>query len=55
MSNVVNDKRLRELLITKGGFCCSYGTGLVGALVYIRMLGNSVDSVGASNAGGAMK
>lgn len=33
----------------------SYGTGLVGALVYIRMLGNSVDSVGASNAGGAMK
>ncbi|CAM6038274.1 unnamed protein product [Sphagnum compactum] len=33
----------------------SYGVGLLGALVYIRMLGNSVDSVGARDAGGAVR
>lgn len=33
----------------------SYGLGLGGALVYIRMLGNSVDGLGAQNSSGAMK
>lgn len=55
MLNVVNDKCLCELFIMKGGFCCSYGIGLVGVFVYICMFGNSVDSVGVSNVGGVMK
>lgn len=33
----------------------SYGVGLVGALAYIRMLGNSVDGLGRGDASGAMK
>lgn len=33
----------------------SYGVGLLGALAYIRMLGNSVDSLGESNSKGAIR
>lgn len=33
----------------------SYGAGLVGALVYVRMLGSSVDSIGAQDAGSAAR
>lgn len=33
----------------------SYGVGLLGALAYIRMLGNSVDSLGESNSKGAAR
>ncbi|KAH7281894.1 hypothetical protein KP509_35G001200 [Ceratopteris richardii] len=33
----------------------SYGVGLLGSLVYIRMLGNSVESLGKSDGQGAMR
>lgn len=33
----------------------SYALGLVGSLIYIRMLGNSVDGLGSGDASGAMK
>ncbi|KAL2620287.1 hypothetical protein R1flu_000492 [Riccia fluitans] len=33
----------------------SYGAGLIGALAYVRMLGNSVDSIGARDTGTAAR
>ncbi|MCO5592278.1 hypothetical protein L7F22_046277 [Adiantum nelumboides] len=33
----------------------SFGVGLLGALAYVRMLGNSVDSLGQANSQGAMR
>ena len=33
----------------------SYGVGLLGALAYIRMLGNSVDGLAANSARGAVR
>lgn len=33
----------------------SYGVGLLGALAYIHMLGNSVDGLGANSAQGAVR
>jgi hypothetical protein len=34
---------------------CSYGVGLLGALAYIRMLGNSVDGLASNSSGGAVR
>ncbi|KAG6551153.1 hypothetical protein Mapa_007388 [Marchantia paleacea] len=64
-------KLKRDLQITTlgiGGLCAvstyfayspqvaaSYGAGLLGALVYVRMLGSSVDSIGAQDAGSAAR
>lgn len=45
------------MLINVIGFLSSYGAGLLGSLAYMRMLGNTVDSMadGAKGAKGLMK
>ncbi|KAJ7543329.1 hypothetical protein O6H91_09G033400 [Diphasiastrum complanatum] len=46
---------LRKTLFNKNKGICSYGVGLLGAVAYIRMLGNSVDAFGSRDAGGVVR